>query len=87
LGRCLARFPKTSQNGYALLVQQAVITVTRASISRTTTAGGGASGGAKDPRFSYCYQATAAGYGPYYRSRDAEYYFFTDGDSDGIVCE
>lgn len=26
-----------------------------------------------DPRFSYCYQVIAAGYGPYYRGIDPEY--------------
>jgi hypothetical protein len=40
-----------------------------------------------DPRFAYCYQAIAAGYGPYSRGRDAEYAWYTDGDSDGMVCE
>jgi hypothetical protein len=66
-----------------------VLTVRRASISRTssTGAGGTMSGGTTDPRFDYCYQAVAAGYGPYYRSRDAEYAWYTDGDGDGVVCE
>jgi hypothetical protein len=66
-----------------------VLTVRRASISRTssTGAGGTTSGGTTDPRFDYCYQAVAAGYGPYYRSRDAEYAWYTDGDGDGVVCE
>jgi hypothetical protein len=40
-----------------------------------------------DPRFDYCYEAIAAGYGPYYQGRDAEYAWYTDSDSDGIVCE
>ena len=40
-----------------------------------------------DPRFSYCYQAVAAGYGPYIQGRDPEYAWYTDGDSDGRVCE
>jgi hypothetical protein len=40
-----------------------------------------------DPRFSYCYQAIAAGYGPYYQGTDPEYDWYTDADSDGVVCE
>jgi hypothetical protein len=40
-----------------------------------------------DPRFGYCYQAIAAGYGPYYRGVDTEYSWYTDADSDGVVCE
>jgi micrococcal nuclease len=40
-----------------------------------------------DPRFSYCYQVIAAGYGPYYRGIDPEYAWYTDADSDGVVCE
>lgn len=51
---------------------------------------GGNSGGANsktDPQFSSCKQAKAAGYGPYYRGRDAEYSWYRDGDGDGIACE
>jgi hypothetical protein len=40
-----------------------------------------------DRRFSYCYEAIAAGYGPYLRGRDTEYGWYTDGDGDGVVCE
>ena len=44
----------------------------------TSTSTGGSTGGTTsrggtDPRFSYCYQAIAAGYGPYVRGRDPEY--------------
>ncbi|KRE63796.1 deoxyribonuclease [Nostocoides sp. Soil756] len=45
------------------------------------------SGGGTDPHFATCKAAKAAGYGPYYRGRDAEYGWYRDGDSDGIVCE
>ena len=48
---------------------------------------GGASHSGTDPRFSSCSKAKAAGYGPYSRGRDAEYYWYRDGDSDGITCE
>lgn len=48
---------------------------------------GGSTGGGIDPRFSYCYQADAAGYGPYFRGRDPEYDWYTDRDKDGVVCE
>lgn len=64
-----------------------VLTVRRASITRTSAPVGGTSGAKNDPRFSYCYQAIAAGYGPYYRGRDAEYAWYTDRDHDGVVCE
>jgi hypothetical protein len=64
-----------------------VLTVRRASVSRTAAGGGGGSGGGLDPRFSYCYQAIAAGYGPYVRGVDREYAWYTDGDNDGRVCE
>ena len=65
-----------------------VLTVRRASIVTASTSGsGGTTSGSNDPRFSYCYQAVAAGYGPYYRGSDPEYWWYTDGDSDGVVCE
>lgn len=40
-----------------------------------------------DPRFSYCYEAQAAGYGPYVRGVDPEYDWYRDNDGDGTVCE
>nr|WP_269810757.1 DUF1524 domain-containing protein [Kineosporia rhizophila] len=40
-----------------------------------------------DPRFSTCAAAKRAGYGPYVRGRDAEYDWYRDADSDGVVCE
>lgn len=65
-----------------------VLTVRRASIVTASASGsGGSTSGSNDPRFSYCYQAVAAGYGPYYRGRDPEYSWYTDGDADGVVCE
>lgn len=48
---------------------------------------GGGSGGGLDPRFSYCYEANDAGYGPYYRGMDPEYDWYDDRDNDGVVCE
>jgi hypothetical protein len=68
-----------------------VITVRRAAIRTSTSTGGSTGGttggGGTDPRFSYCYQAIAAGYGPYVRGRDPEYAWYTDRDGDGRVCE
>lgn len=66
-----------------------VISVRRAAIARSTSTstGGSTGGGSTDPRFSYCYQAIAAGYGPYVRGRDPEYAWYTDRDGDGRVCE
>jgi hypothetical protein len=43
--------------------------------------------GDTDPRFSYCYEANDAGYGPYQRGVDPEYDWYRDNDGDGIVCE
>ncbi|MGI9156664.1 MAG: excalibur calcium-binding domain-containing protein [Marmoricola sp.] len=63
-----------------------VLTIRRASITRTTSSPGGPPTGT-DPRFDYCYQAIAAGCGPYYRGRDPEYLWDTDNDHDGVVCE
>jgi hypothetical protein len=45
------------------------------------------SGGSLDPRFGTCREAIAAGYGDYVRGVDPEYYWYTDRDKDGIVCE
>lgn len=45
------------------------------------------SSGSLDPRFGTCREAIAAGYGDYVRGVDPEYYWYTDRDSDGIVCE
>ena len=69
------------------------LTVARAPITRggsntDSNPGRGHTGGAASTRrFSYCYEAIAHGYGPYYRGRDPEYAWYTDADSDGIVCE
>lgn len=46
-----------------------------------------ATGGGTDPRFSYCYEANDAGYGPYVRGQDPEYDWYDDRDGDGVVCE
>lgn len=39
-----------------------------------------------DPRFGTCGEANDAGYGPY-STGDAEYPWYEDRDSDGVVCE
>jgi hypothetical protein len=49
--------------------------------------GGTGGGGGLDPKFSYCYEAQARGYGPYIRGIDPEYAWYRDGDNDGMVCE
>jgi hypothetical protein len=61
--------------------------VTRARIVKGAGGTGGSGGGGLDPHFDYCYQAKAAGYGPYYKGKDPEYSWYTDSDSDGVVCE
>ena len=53
--------------------------------SSVTSTGGGS--GRLDPRFDWCYEANAAGYGNYQRGRDPEYDWYRDGDGDGWVCE
>ena len=45
------------------------------------------SGGSTDPRFTWCYEANDAGYGPYYQGQDPEYGWYDDADNDGAVCE
>ncbi|MET9339313.1 thermonuclease family protein [Nonomuraea sp. NPDC003804] len=40
-----------------------------------------------DPQFRTCAAANAAGYGPYRRGVDPEYYWYEDRDGDGVVCE
>ena len=68
-----------------------VIRVRKATIRRGSagggSGGGSGAGGGTDPRFDFCYQAIDAGYGPYYRGQDEEYSWYTDSDSDGVVCE
>ena len=66
-----------------------VLRVSRAKVVTSGSSGtaGGGGGGGLDPRFDYCYQAKAAGYGPYRQGSDPEYAWYTDSDSDGVVCE
>jgi hypothetical protein len=71
-----------------------VVKPSRATITLRSVDGGGSdtggsdgSGGSLDPRFSYCYQAIDAGYGPYYEGVDPEYGWYDDADNDGVVCE
>lgn len=70
----------------ALAQAKARAAASSSSAASSSTASTGR-GGRVDPRFSYCYQANAAGYGPYWRGRDAEYYWYEDADNDGEVCE
>ncbi|HET9499682.1 MAG TPA: excalibur calcium-binding domain-containing protein [Marmoricola sp.] len=63
-----------------------ILTIGKAGIGLAGTSGG-TTGGTTDPRYSTCTEAKSRGYGPYYRSRDAEYYWYDDRDNDGIVCE
>lgn len=67
-----------------------VVLRVRTAAVRTRKAGGGGGGtgsGGTDPRFEYCTDAIAHGYGPYVKGQDEEYWWYTDGDSDGTVCE
>ena len=69
--------------------ENATITVTKAKVSLATStpSTGGGTGSTTDPRFDYCYNAQAAGYGPYVQGRDPEYAWYDDRDNDGVVCE
>nr|WP_102509138.1 DUF1524 domain-containing protein [Sanguibacter massiliensis] len=40
-----------------------------------------------DPDYGTCKEAIRHGAGPYYADRDPEYYYYRDGDGDGITCE
>jgi hypothetical protein len=40
-----------------------------------------------DPDYGTCKEAKANGAGPYVRGQDAEYEWYRDADSDGVVCE
>ncbi|QNN51691.1 excalibur calcium-binding domain-containing protein [Nocardioides mesophilus] len=60
------------------------ITVT---LARVGTQSGPGTGTGLDPQFATCADAIAAGYGPYVQGQDPEYDWYTDGDSDGVVCE
>ena len=64
-----------------------VPTPARAAITVGTTAAPAVSDGKTDPRFPYCTDAIAAGYGPYVQGVDPEYAWYRDGDGDGVVCE
>ena len=59
-------------------------TTTKAPTSTKTVTG---SSGKLDPDYGTCKNAIAHGAGPYYKGKDAEYAWYRDGDSDGIVCE
>jgi len=74
--------------------------VTRATVSfanptdwtaQTASNSGGTSGkpaGSKlDPRFATCKAAKAAGYGPYVKGVNPEYYWYRDGNNDGKDCQ
>lgn len=58
--------------------------IKRASV--LATQGGGGTGNT-DPRFGTCTEAIAAGYGPYKKGVDREYWWYSDRDGDGIACE
>ena len=79
-----------------ITVRRAVVRTTPGGTSTSGTPGGSGSGGTGpggsgstglDPRFDTCTAAIAAGFGPYVDGRDTEYDWYTDADSDGVVCE
>lgn len=86
----VAKVNRCGKNARAFLPQIATKHFSKSGTSNTSTNSGPSSSGVHtglDPRFSSCTKAKAAGYGPYYRGRDAEYSWYRDGDGDGIACE
>mgnify|MGYP001164634019 CR=1 FL=1 len=55
--------------------------------ARVPAGQGGGGGGGTDPRFDTCTEAIDAGYGPYTKAVDPEYWWYEDRDGDGTVCE
>jgi len=80
-----------SCSGHTFVLRPAKASVHFGSGSTSGSGGTGIASGQShngiDPHYTSCKQAKAAGYGPYYRGRDAEYNWYRDGDSDGITCE
>jgi len=60
--------------------------VSNSAASNTECTSGSGTTPTVDPRYPYC-KDLPAGYGPYYKGVDPEYYWYRDADSDGIVCE
>lgn len=71
----------------AAAVQAAKSAAAAAAAASTPVNPFASSGGSTDPRFSYCYEANDAGFGPYYQGQDPEYDWYDDRDGDGVVCE
>jgi hypothetical protein len=93
----LARARRHAGSAQRLAVRRAVATARAQERARTAAAVAAATaatapslagtGGDTDPRFNYCYEAVAAGYGPYFQGQDPEYGWYEDADNDGSVCE
>lgn len=82
----LTHLPKADECGNpSIRVRLAVVKGASTGSNKGGDNKGGDSG--LDPRFDTCTEAKAHGYGPYYRGSDPEHYWYTDADSDGIVCE
>ncbi len=89
LGKQLAKCPATM-----VLPARASITSdptagrpTSSGSSTSSSSSSAGTGGKTDPRFATCGAANDAGYGPYVKGQDAEYEWYIDRDSDGVVCE
>jgi hypothetical protein len=78
---------KVRQADQAKLRQAVAAAKSQAQASTPPATNSPSAGSGTDPRFNYCYEANAAGYGPYFRGQDAEYYWYDDADNDGSVCE
>ena len=53
----------------------------------STGSGGKPAGSKLDPRFATCKAAKAAGYGPYVKGVNPEYFWYRDGNNDGKDCQ
>ena len=85
--RALQRAVKSCGNPRIALPVKATISTGGSGGGSGSGNGPGSDSGRLDPRFPTCTAAKAAGYGPYYRGSDPEYFWYRDADSDGIVCE
>lgn len=83
----LRRELSTCANKYTKVPPRMKVKMTGGASGGSSNNNGGSNSGANDKRYDYCYQATAAGLGPYYRGVDPEYAWYRDSDGDGVVCE
>ena len=82
VARVRARMQKKLQHA-----NQRAAAASAAASTSSPSSSSSSSSASLDPRFSYCYEANANGYGPYTQGVDPEYYWYEDADNDGVDCE